>query len=74
MEKKSSNIGHNHLKNNGSNIQDLKTTKKGFYVNYDKAGYRIDHYNTNTFRRLVRKGLIKLVYLSQLKTSKKDCL
>ena len=55
MEEKSNNIGHNNPKNSSSNIQDLKTTKKGFYVNYDKAGYRIDHYNTNTFRRLVRK-------------------
>ena len=74
MDKKSNNIGHNYLKNNGSNIQDLKTTKKGFYVNYDKAGYRIDHYNTNTFRRLVRKGLIKMGIFEPIKNFKKRLL
>ena len=49
MDKKHNNIGHNYLNNNGSVHKNLKTTKKGFYVNYDKAGYRIDHYNTNIF-------------------------
>ena len=55
-EKGHNKIGHNSLSNNNSNNKDLKTTKKGFFVSYNKTGYRIDYYNTTAFRRLLRKG------------------
>ena len=71
MDEKHNNIGHNYLNNNDSVHKNLKTTKKGFYVNYDKAGYRIDHYNTNIFRRLARKVLIKIGIFEPIKNIKK---
>ena len=64
-------IGHNSLSNNNSNNKDLKTTKKGFFVNYDKEGFRIDYYNTTAFRRILRKGLIKLGVFEYIKNLKR---
>jgi len=70
-EKGHNKIGHNSLSNNNSNNKDLKTTKKGFFVSYNKTGYRIDYYNTTAFRRLLRKGLIKLGVFEYIKNLKR---
>ena len=64
-------IGHNSLSDNNSKNKDLKTTKKGFFVNYNEEGFRIDHYNTTPLRRLIRKGLIKLGLFEYIKNVKK---
>ncbi len=71
LDKNHNKIGHNSLSNNNSNNKNLKTTKKGFFVSYDAAGFRIDYYNTRPLRRFLRKGLIKLRVFEYIKNLKK---
>ena len=71
LDKNHNKIGHNSLSNNNSNNKNLKTTKKGFFVSYDTAGFRIDYYNTRPLRRFLRKGLIKLRVFEYIKNLKK---
>tara|TARA_B110001452_G_C15192014_1_gene413873 strand:+ start:96 stop:1133 length:1038 start_codon:yes stop_codon:yes gene_type:complete len=66
-------IGHNST-NEGIVNKNLKTTKKGFYVDYDKAGLRIDYYNTGFLKRKIRKLLIHLGLFQTLKSIKKNIL
>ncbi len=64
-------IGHNHFPEKNLNKKDLKTTRLGFFVHYNKEGYRIDYYNTSLFKRLLRKGLIKLGLFEYIKNFKR---
>jgi len=74
MDNNYNNIGHNSLNNKKVSNIDLKTTKKGFYVNYNKSGYRIDHYNTSILRRFLRKILIKIGIFETFKNFKKNMM
>ena len=74
MDNNYNNIGHNSLNNKKVSNIDLKTTKKGFYVNYNKSGYRIDHYNTSILRRFLRKILINIGIFETFKNFKRNMM
>jgi radical SAM protein with 4Fe4S-binding SPASM domain len=48
--------------------------KRGFNVEIEKSGLRIDYYNTRLARRIVRKILIKLNLFQKLKNLKKKLI
>ena len=51
-----------------------KGKKKGFRLDFNKHGLKVDLYNTKFFRRIIRKSLIKMGLFQKLKTKKKELL
>ena len=68
------NFGHNSKASEELSKEILKGKKKGFRLDFNKHGLKVDLYNTKFFRRIIRKSLIKLGLFQKLKTKKKELL